>query len=62
MLRHFGYIEGANRIDNAVDAVLREGQLLTPDLGGTAKTREDTEAITKSDSDTTDCLFGSRIL
>ncbi|GAW10165.1 mitochondrial NAD-homo-isocitrate dehydrogenase [Lentinula edodes] len=40
MLRHLGYTEAAHRIDNAVDSVLREGQLLTPDLGGTAKTQE----------------------
>ncbi|KAJ3723258.1 mitochondrial NAD-homo-isocitrate dehydrogenase LysB [Lentinula raphanica] len=47
MLRHLGYADAAKRIDNAVDSVLREGQLLTPDLGGSAKTAEVTEAITK---------------
>ncbi|KAJ4492912.1 mitochondrial NAD-homo-isocitrate dehydrogenase LysB [Lentinula edodes] len=47
MLRHLGYTEAAHRIDNAVDSVLREGQLLTPDLGGTAKTQEVTDAIVK---------------
>ncbi|KAF9076451.1 mitochondrial NAD-homo-isocitrate dehydrogenase LysB [Rhodocollybia butyracea] len=47
MLRHLGYTRAADRIDNAVDSVLREGQLLTPDLGGSAKTQEVTEAIVK---------------
>ncbi|KAJ3839136.1 homoisocitrate dehydrogenase [Lentinula raphanica] len=47
MLRHLGYADAAKRIDNAVDSVLREGQLLTPDLGGSAKTAEVTETITK---------------
>lgn len=40
MLRHLGYSKGADRIDNAVDGVIREGQVLTPDLGGKAKTGE----------------------
>lgn len=40
MLRHMGYAKGANRIDGAVDEVIREGKVLTPDLGGKAKTGE----------------------
>ena len=40
MLRHLGYIGPADRIDKAVDAVVREGQYLTPDLGGKSKTDE----------------------
>lgn len=40
MLRHLGYVDGANRIDKAVDEVIREGQVLTPDLGGRSKTLE----------------------
>ncbi|THV05488.1 mitochondrial NAD-homo-isocitrate dehydrogenase LysB [Dendrothele bispora CBS 962.96] len=47
MLRHLGYNKGADRIDSAVDAVVREGQLLTPDLGGKAKTSEVVNAIVK---------------
>lgn len=40
MLRYLGYIKGADRIDNAVDEVIREGKVLTPDLGGMSKTGE----------------------
>ena len=45
MLRHLGYGESAARIEIAVDAVLSEGVVLTPDLGGKATTTEVTEAI-----------------
>ena len=47
MLRHLGYGDQALRIEGAVDAVLREGQVLTPDLGGKSTTTEVTEAIVK---------------
>ena len=47
MLRTLGYADGAVRIENAVDGVLREGQVLTPDLGGTSKTMEVTGAVLK---------------
>ncbi|KAG8870548.1 homoisocitrate dehydrogenase [Serendipita sp. 405] len=47
MLRHLGYGEAAERIDRAVDTVLVEGNVLTPDLGGNATTNEVTEAILK---------------
>ncbi|TCD71362.1 homoisocitrate dehydrogenase [Steccherinum ochraceum] len=47
MLRHLGYHQPADRIDKAVDEVLREGQLLTPDLGGKSSTQEVTDAIVK---------------
>jgi homoisocitrate dehydrogenase len=40
MLRHLGYTDAAARIDQAVDGVVREGQVLTPDLGGKSKTAE----------------------
>jgi homoisocitrate dehydrogenase len=40
MLRHLGYSIGADRIDKAVDEVIRDGKVLTPDLGGRAKTGE----------------------
>jgi len=45
MLRHLGYTKGADRIDNAVNAVLREGTLLTPDLGGKASMVDVQDAI-----------------
>ena len=47
MLRHLGYAQGANRIDIAVDEVIREGKVLTPDLGGKAKTGEVVDAVLK---------------
>ena len=40
MLRHLGYSEGADRVENAVATVIREGKVVTRDLGGTAKTSE----------------------
>ncbi|KAF4602328.1 homoisocitrate dehydrogenase [Pleurotus pulmonarius] len=47
MLRHLGYSKGADRLDVAVDQVIREGQVLTPDLGGRSKTEEVVEAVLK---------------
>ena len=47
MLRRLGYSDGATRIELAVDEVIREGKVLTPDLGGTAKTSEVTAEIVK---------------
>jgi homoisocitrate dehydrogenase len=47
MLRHLGYTKGADRIDGAVDTVLRDGTVLTPDLGGRAKTGEVVEEVLK---------------
>jgi homoisocitrate dehydrogenase len=49
MLRHLGYTEGADRIENAVEKVLLSSkENLTPDLGGKAKTNEVTEAVIKN--------------
>jgi isocitrate dehydrogenase (NAD+) len=45
MLDHLGEQTAADRVRNAVHAVLREGQKLTRDLGGTAGTTEIAEAI-----------------
>jgi homoisocitrate dehydrogenase len=45
LLSSLGHIEAAARINTAVDAVLREGKFLTPDLGGKAKTTEVTDEI-----------------
>lgn len=47
MLRHLGYTTGAERIEWAVDSVLREGLKLTPDLGGKSTTQEVTSEIVK---------------
>jgi isocitrate dehydrogenase (NAD+) len=45
MLDHLGEHKAAERVREAVHAVLREGQKLTRDLGGTAGTTEIAEAI-----------------
>jgi homoisocitrate dehydrogenase len=47
MLRHLGYGQQAGRIENAVDEVIRDGTVLTPDLGGKSKTEEVTAAVLK---------------
>lgn len=47
MLRRLGYAKGADRLDKAVDEVIREGRVLTPDLGGHAKTTEVLDEILK---------------
>ena len=47
MLRHLGYGKQAGRIENAVDAVIRDGSVLTPDLGGRSKTEEVTAEVLK---------------
>jgi len=47
MLRHLGYGEGADRIEKAVDEVIREGNVLTPDLGGKSKTSEVVNEVVK---------------
>jgi 3-isopropylmalate dehydrogenase len=39
--------EGADRIENAVDLILREGGVLPRDLGGASKTNEVGEEIAK---------------
>ncbi len=45
MLDHLGEIEAAQRIRDAVKAVIKEGRAVTPDLGGTAKTTVMTNVI-----------------
>jgi homoisocitrate dehydrogenase len=47
MLTHLGYDDAARKIDTAVDAVLRRGEVLTPDLGGKSTTDEVTNAVLK---------------
>lgn len=45
MLEHFGYHELAEIVMKAIERLLLEGQVLTPDLGGNAKTWEVGDAI-----------------
>ena len=47
MLRHLGYAAPADRLDKAVDEAIREGQVLTPDLGGKSKTQDVVDAVLK---------------
>ena len=48
MIEHMGYSEGAAEVYKAVDKVLGEGSVLTPDLGGKSTTTEVEEAILKA--------------
>jgi isocitrate dehydrogenase (NAD+) len=45
MLEHLGRAEAADRIRNALEAVLREGKHRTPDLGGQSTTAGFTDAV-----------------
>jgi len=45
MLEHVGEADAAKRIRNAVTTVISQGRVLTPDLGGTAKTTAMTNVI-----------------
>jgi isocitrate dehydrogenase (NAD+) len=45
MLRHLGYAEMGERVENAVRRVIAEGRTVTSDLGGTAGTREFGDAV-----------------
>ncbi len=45
MLEYFGENRWAERIENAIVAVLNEGKILTPDLGGSSSTIQVTDAI-----------------
>ena len=47
MLRFLGYPVGADRIDRAVHQVIREGEVLTPDLGGKSSTQDVLDAVLK---------------
>ena len=48
MLRRLGYTKGADRLDTAVDQVIREGRVLTPDLGGRSTTKAVVDAVLKN--------------
>jgi isocitrate dehydrogenase (NAD+) len=45
MLDHIGDAKAARRIESALHGVYREGKTLTPDLGGSATTKEFTAAV-----------------
>ena len=45
LLRHVGELAAAERVEAAVDRVLRDGQVRTPDLGGSSSTTEVAEAV-----------------
>jgi len=45
MLRFIGEVEAADKIEKAVEAVLKEGKNLTCDLGGNTGTHEFAEVI-----------------
>jgi len=47
MLRHLGYLKGGDRLDSAVEQVIREGTTLTPDLQGKSTTQEVLDAVLK---------------
>lgn len=45
MLRHIGELEASNKIERALSDVLKEGEVLTADIGGRASTTEFTDYI-----------------
>ncbi len=45
LLRHLGEVASAGAVDAALDAVLAEGRVRTPDLGGSATTMEVAEEV-----------------
>ena len=45
MLNYLGEEDAANRIEKAVNQVINKGISLTPDLGGSGKTTEFTQAL-----------------
>ena len=48
MLTHLSETASANRLQNAVEAVYREGKHVTGDVGGTASTEEFTDAVVQA--------------
>ena len=48
MLRHLGESESADRLQRAIIATFKEGKVMTRDLGGTATTREYTDAVKRN--------------
>jgi isocitrate/isopropylmalate dehydrogenase len=45
MLYHLGYNEEADRMQDALEAALKDPETRTKDLGGTAGTKEFTQAV-----------------
>ena len=45
MLDFFGHEDWGKKVLDAIEEVLEEGKVLTPDLGGTASTSETGDAI-----------------
>ncbi|MCW4033928.1 MAG: isocitrate/isopropylmalate family dehydrogenase [Candidatus Bathyarchaeota archaeon] len=45
MLDYLGEPDWAERIENAIVSVLKEGKVLTPDLGGSSSTTQVTDAV-----------------
>lgn len=45
MLEHLGHPDAAEAVNNAIAAALADGTVLTPDLGGSAGTKEVTEHV-----------------
>jgi isocitrate/isopropylmalate dehydrogenase len=45
MLDHLGQVEAARDIEHGVAAVLEAGSARTPDLGGSSRTMEATDAV-----------------
>jgi isocitrate/isopropylmalate dehydrogenase len=48
LLRHLGEVAAAENVEWAVDEVLRQGRIRTPDLGGDASTMQVAEEIAMS--------------
>lgn len=48
LLEHLGYTQQALKMYDAVDAVLAEGKVLTPDLGGKSTTTDVVNAVLKN--------------
>jgi len=40
MLEHLGHAKAAGAIERAIEKLLAAGEILTPDMGGTANTKE----------------------
>jgi tartrate dehydrogenase/decarboxylase/D-malate dehydrogenase len=47
MLRHLGVTEAADAVENAIAVILAKSSVRTPDIGGSASTRELGESIAK---------------
>ncbi len=48
MLEHLGHADAASAIETAIESVLGEKSLLTPDMGGRAKTQDLGKAIAEA--------------